>query len=239
VNLAEKFEISDETGQLFQKLKTFFDDFHSSMSEEQKRLFENFDLNKIVNSVLNQLNKVSNIDSLLVSLKTFNINGVLEHPNVKKLVKQLLLKADLVKKFESLMSSYEVSPTIRETLSADWLKGWTIMNLLTDANIYRMVENLSRTYEIESIVDRVSGFLTMANLFASLNLDSFLETLNADDIMRQISQVDFEDIKSNLKEKATRKKPASDRNKSKSKDNSSKKIKYSTQKALKRILIRT
>ncbi len=217
--LAQKFEISEDFEQISAKLHSYSDSFYSELSENQKRLFENFDLNKIVNSFLNQLNKVGNVDALLAGLRGLNLKSVLEHPNVKKLVKQLSQKTDLSNKIDLLMSSYDVKSLIKEFISAEWLKGWTIMNLLTDANIYRMIENLGRVYEIESTIDRITGLLSMANLFTSLNLDSILEKLDADDIMKQISEVDFEDIRSNLREKTSRKKPSSG---NKNKDDSSK-----------------
>jgi hypothetical protein len=198
------FDIENEANQLVSKLRETFDEIYSDLPEDQKRLFENFDLNKILNSLLTQLNKISDIDSLLYGLKNVDINSVLEHPNVRKLVKELTVKSDFVNKLDGWVKQYDVKEFIGQTLSAGWLKGWTVMNLLTDANLLRMVENLNRIYEIESVVDKVSGFLAMANFFIRLNLDSVLDSLNTDDILKQISEVNLDQVQANIRDRASR-----------------------------------
>ena len=191
---AQEFEVTEQVDRLIEKFKTKFDESWAKINPENAKLFEAFDFKAILNRVLNQLNRVSKIDVLLTNLKSINLERILSHPNVKKIVKELVTKIETSDFIESKINEFDYNSMIGSILNSDNLKGLSVNNLLTEANLNLIIESLSKLYNINSIVDRVSSLLDMFNLFAEISLESTLNQLNAENLLQVASKFNFKDL---------------------------------------------
>lgn len=164
-----------------------FNDFKSNLDEEKKKMIENFDLAKFLNTLLNQLNKISNIDGLLDTLKGLNLAPVLAHANVKKVIKDLLKRFDTEK--DTFLNTLNFNSTLGFLLSQENLKGWNLNDLFGDSNMNRIVSLMATFIDVNSFVDRLITGVGLLNMFGQMNLESTLNSINSDMLLEQVSRM--------------------------------------------------